>query len=428
MEYVRGLDLVRIQKRQQTRMPFTHAAWIIAQVGSGLHHAHEARSAAGQPLEIIHRDVSPGNILVTYDGAVKLVDFGIAKSKCNTTQAGVIKGKISYMSPEQARGESLDRRSDVFSLGVVAWELTTGQRLFRGSSDIATLRMVERGEIVPPSTLVPDFPGELETIIMRALALEREARYPDAASFAQELRGFLSAAEPPAGASELAAFMEEILDRDELDPPTNAEPIGRISTGQTSPGTHESGSTGGRRRGWARASLVVLSLATVMVLGSWWARILVYHEVSDPSAETIPVSSAVPPPSNATHASTEIESAVTDPGSLQSRPRAPQEPAEEAVDKSDPESIYDHSEALAPERADPRKKPERSVHSRRKRTSRAKVSSPSSSKDSGGNSSGHGSGQPKAAQIQRPESPEPKPRTTKAAAEPWNPNSPLPPL
>ena len=135
-------------------MPIALACYIMMQVCEGLDYAHNKRDAQGRELHIVHRDVSPQNVLIGYEGEVKLIDFGIAKAagKASKTQAGILKGKFGYMSPEQVRGLPLDRRSDIFALGIVLYELLTGERLFVGESDFSTLEKVRNVEILPPST------------------------------------------------------------------------------------------------------------------------------------------------------------------------------------------------------------------------------------------------------------------------------------
>ncbi|HEU4614040.1 MAG TPA: serine/threonine-protein kinase, partial [Kofleriaceae bacterium] len=140
MEYIWGKDLLQIQNRlRKTKqpMPINMACFVIAKVLEGLDYAHRKRDQLGRPLEIVHRDCSPQNILISYEGEVKIIDFGIAKaaSRSSKTQAGVLKGKFGYMSPEQARGRTLDHRSDLFNVGIVMYEAITGERLFAGSSD-----------------------------------------------------------------------------------------------------------------------------------------------------------------------------------------------------------------------------------------------------------------------------------------------------
>src|SRR5262249_23003920 len=147
----------------------------------------------GRPLQIIHRDVSPSNVLISHDGAIKVCDFGVAKAhsrSSETTQRGVLKGKFSYMSPEQCQSKPLDRRSDVFSIGILLYELTTLCRLFRATSDYALLQQIVEAQVPPPSSRVPDYPPELEHIVMKALAREPGARYPTAQALQLDLEDF----------------------------------------------------------------------------------------------------------------------------------------------------------------------------------------------------------------------------------------------
>ncbi len=194
MEYLHGetvRELMRALHVGNTRMPVEHAVHIGCAVANALHYAHE-RSENGQLLGIVHRDVTPQNIMVTFDGTVKLLDFGIAKAqnRFGETRSGTLKGKLPYMSPEQCRGEELDRRSDVFSLGIMLYELTLGRRLFSGVSDFQILKQIAEGEITPPSTLDPDYPPALEAIVLRALRKPREERYQTAREILVELDAF----------------------------------------------------------------------------------------------------------------------------------------------------------------------------------------------------------------------------------------------
>ena len=200
MEFLHGQDVRAIIRRSWgagAGLPLDHALAIALAMCAGLHYAHDKRDADGTPLGIVHRDVSPSNVFVTYDGGVKLIDFGIAKATTlpSETQLGTIKGKPGYMSPEQCRGEPLDRRSDVFSLGIMLYEMTTGRRPFQGDSEYMLYR--EICEVTPPapSALDPAYPRALEAIVMRALAKNRRDRPADVhevqaqlAELASELR------------------------------------------------------------------------------------------------------------------------------------------------------------------------------------------------------------------------------------------------
>lgn len=192
MEYLHGKDVRDLLDEilsRGARVPLEHALTIASQVASALHYAHGKKGADGESLEIVHRDVSPANIIVTYDGQVKLVDFGISRNTARTakTRTGTIRGKSEYMSPEQCIGRSIDARSDLFSLGIVLYELVTATRLFRpdsGESDYQVMDRIVRGDVPPPSRVVADLPDAVERMMMRALARDPDERY----SSADELR------------------------------------------------------------------------------------------------------------------------------------------------------------------------------------------------------------------------------------------------
>ncbi|MBI5501813.1 MAG: serine/threonine protein kinase [Deltaproteobacteria bacterium] len=195
MEYVRGISLDRlIRVFERPGLPIAHAARIAAEVARGLDHAHRATDARGRPLAIVHRDVSPTNVLVSYEGEVKLIDFGIARSAVRATEtaAGTVKGKVRYMSPEQCRGRPLDPRSDVFSLGIVLWEALTGELLFPQSETFDVMEAIVQQPIVPPSVRRPEVPPELDGVVLRALAKTPEERYGAAGDMAQALDAFLA--------------------------------------------------------------------------------------------------------------------------------------------------------------------------------------------------------------------------------------------
>jgi serine/threonine protein kinase len=215
MEYIGGKDLLSLHnhfRRSGTLMPVDLAAYIGACVAEGLDYAHRKRGPDGEPIGIVHRDVSPQNVLVSYDGGVKLIDFGIAKARVRMyeeTQAGVLKGKFGYMSPEQVGGAGeVDHRSDVFALGTVVHELLTSHRLFLGETDFGTLEQVRQAKVSPPSLLNPDVPPELDRILLRALARDPDERYPTAGAFAEDLQRFLRARGHGDSAKPMADWMQ----------------------------------------------------------------------------------------------------------------------------------------------------------------------------------------------------------------------------
>jgi serine/threonine protein kinase len=193
MEYLEGVSMADLHRNLGARFDCVMQLRIISDVLAGLHYAHELCDYDGKPLGIVHRDVSPQNIVVTYDGWVKLLDFGIAKAldDPNKTQAGIVKGKISYMSPEQFAGERLDRRTDIFAIGCMLWRAATGQKLWSkmASEDIA--RHLVRGEIPRPSS-VKNVDRRLTEIVMRATAPERELRYGTAAELRADIDEYLT--------------------------------------------------------------------------------------------------------------------------------------------------------------------------------------------------------------------------------------------
>ena len=192
MEYLVGENLAGVVRRltkRGERIPYGLCAWIIAEVCDGLHYAHELTDDAGNPLELVHRDVSPQNVFVTYGGDVKLLDFGVATAAHRLTQtaSGEVKGKYAYMSPEQCRGEALDRRSDLFSLGTVLYELTTLRRLFKRSNELQVMKAITEEPIPRPTGEQEDYPACLEEICVRALARDPAQRYASAAQMRDDL-------------------------------------------------------------------------------------------------------------------------------------------------------------------------------------------------------------------------------------------------
>ena len=185
MEYVHGETVSRVideAREREIDLPLDFAFTVLCAAAAGLHHAHERRASDGTPLGIVHRDVSPSNLLIGYDGGVKLIDFGIAKAakRDTKTASGFIKGKSGYMAPEQARGYAVDRRSDVFALGVLAYELTTLTRAFSAETPFETIEQIVHGEVVPPSKIVPGYWPALESTILTALELDPDDRFESA--------------------------------------------------------------------------------------------------------------------------------------------------------------------------------------------------------------------------------------------------------
>nr|WP_255662428.1 serine/threonine-protein kinase [Myxococcus sp. RHSTA-1-4] len=216
MEYIHGEDLRKLWKEAETRgqpVPVPLVCRILIETCAGLDYAHKRTDpATGRPLGIVHRDVSPQNILVTFEGGVKVVDFGIAKAadQATVTRSGVLKGKYAYMSPEQAAGQRVDCRADIFALGVVLYELLTGTRLFKRATDMQTLTAVSECRVVPPSQLSERVPRDLDAIVLKALAKEPAERYQEAAQLQQALEAWLAAHRLPGSSAHLAAYMREL--------------------------------------------------------------------------------------------------------------------------------------------------------------------------------------------------------------------------
>jgi eukaryotic-like serine/threonine-protein kinase len=216
MEYLHGEPLREVMRRTEelgTAMPPEIACRVIADAAEGLHAAHELLGKNGEKLGLVHRDVTPHNLFVTYDGVTKVVDFGIAKfsSRMSHTRAGTLKGKLAYMSPEQVHGEGIDRRTDIFALGVVLWELTTGQRLFRMESDLDTLAKVQECNVPRPSTLIRGYPVDLEKIVMKALAKNRGERFRTARELSRALQSLLMRRGLFIASDEVAAYVQSIF-------------------------------------------------------------------------------------------------------------------------------------------------------------------------------------------------------------------------
>ncbi|MBV9945902.1 MAG: protein kinase, partial [Myxococcales bacterium] len=216
MEYVEGCDLGRLMgaaRAKETRLPPWVGAWVVAEAAKGLHYAHDKKDEAGQPLDIVHRDVSPQNILLSFEGAVKIADFGIASARLFAEEQGVLKGKFGYMSPEQARGQIVDRRSDLYALGVVLWEILVGRPIHGGLGGEALLDIVRSGIVEPPSTYV-SVPPELEQIALQALAPDKNDRFATARELAAALgRAILKQGEL-IDAAALEATIAQLISRD----------------------------------------------------------------------------------------------------------------------------------------------------------------------------------------------------------------------
>jgi serine/threonine protein kinase len=216
MEYVHGEDvraLLRAAKDKKQQIPIEHVLAIVTAAATGLHYAHEQKGPDKKPLGIVHRDISPGNILIGFDGSVKVVDFGIAKTETQqeNTQAGEMKGKIGYMSPEQCQAKDIDRRTDVFMLGIVLFELCTVRRLFKGETKFDTMQAIVKGDVPPPTKFRKDLPEELEKIILKALAPDPSDRYQTADDLRLVLEAFAMRNQMTISSTRLSDYMKDLF-------------------------------------------------------------------------------------------------------------------------------------------------------------------------------------------------------------------------
>ncbi|MBI3071455.1 MAG: serine/threonine protein kinase [Deltaproteobacteria bacterium] len=234
LEFIDGRDLYRMQRRLGERgdaFSLEAALYVTHEIVCGLDYAHTKRDVTGRELRIVHRDVSPQNVLVSFDGQVKLIDFGIAKAATRTreTETGVIKGKFSYMSPEQAWGDPIDHRSDLFSAGIVLYELLTGRMLYDEPDDLKLLDLIRKADIVPPSTRRAEIPVEIDGIVLKALARRADDRYQSAYEFATALRRYMFAQYLDFDMDDLAKLMATVFP--EADP-GRARPL-EVATNST---------------------------------------------------------------------------------------------------------------------------------------------------------------------------------------------------
>jgi len=252
MEYLRGEDLRRLWKaceQRGTPLRVPLICRVIADAAAGLDFAHSLRDSRGQPHNIVHRDISPQNILVTFEGGVKVIDFGVAKAagRAQHTRTGALKGKYSYMSPEQAAGADVDGRSDIFALGIVLHELLTGRRLFKADSDVQTLARVRECVVAPPSRFNPQLPAGVDQIVLKALAKNPDERYATAQEFRLAIEDWLIQGRMSASSAHLAEFLKTIyaerLDKENRLGPLMGDPgfAGPVPGATTPTGTAPTG-------------------------------------------------------------------------------------------------------------------------------------------------------------------------------------------
>ncbi len=249
MEYLAGEDfstVVRAAGKNREYVPVNVVCRVIADAAHGLHFAHDFKNEQGQALGVVHRDISPSNLYVTFSGQVKVLDFGIAKAESRVTQttAGVVKGKYMYMAPEQARGAVVDRRADVFSLGVSLYEALTNTRPFARDNDLAILNAVLRCDFKPPRELRPELPAELETIVLRAMAAKVEDRYPSALALATDLERYLAAQSSVTDAASVSRYLKGLFGEERVAIKTRIPTLASlVPAGVQLPGFHPDAKT-----------------------------------------------------------------------------------------------------------------------------------------------------------------------------------------
>ncbi|MEM6290155.1 MAG: protein kinase [Myxococcota bacterium] len=230
MEYVEGTNLkyiLQYMAKQRRALPIPLAVWVLNEILKGLDYAHELRDPeSGSGLGIVHRDISPPNILVSWNGEVKLTDFGLAKAstQLESTDPGVVKGKFAYLAPEAAHGQEVDHRADIFAVGILAFEMLTGQRLFLADTDYDTVENVRKAEIPSMRAINPDIPPELEEIVRNSLARDAANRYQNASDFADDLLGFLFSRKLKVSARTLRALLDELRTKEPKAAPEKKAP------------------------------------------------------------------------------------------------------------------------------------------------------------------------------------------------------------
>ncbi len=311
MEYVQGealSKLIRWSTSSGTRAPLTIVSAILSGMLHGLHAAHEAKGERGEALNIVHRDVSPQNILVGVDGVPRLLDFGVAKAtqRVQSTRDGQVKGKLSYMAPEQISSDVVDRRADIFSAGVVLWEALTGQRLFAGATDARVIAKILAVDVMPPSQLVAGLPAVFDEICMRALAREPDKRY----ATAREMALAIERASPLANASDISVWVDSLAHDSiearaarvhEIESRSNV--FARVDGDASSSSGFDALAVSQRRPSQTRTAATVI-FAIVVVIGAVAVGfVIASHNKTTPTATSV----ASPPPATTTQAAPPIQ-------------------------------------------------------------------------------------------------------------------------
>lgn len=368
MDYIHGEDLQSIARAQAGPLPTELVLAIGIAAADGLHHAHTRRDFDGNPLGLIHRDVSPSNVLVTYDGGVKLVDFGIAKVMGGGgTRPSIRKGKIGYMSPEQCKGAPLDARSDVFALGIVLWELLTGQRLFDGDNEFVAMNRIVNHDAPAVRETNPEVPTAVADVVHRALSRNPSDRWPDAKSMARALEDAAHSIGLRPSTENLAAFMADVFGRrpypwESAAPELVPTPEGDTDATRvvTPPSEAPAPASPAGRPLWLFAAPAVL----VAALLGWWLQ-------SPPTEEA-----AVPPTPAAKPSAPAPEPETTKPPEPIDAP--PQQPVVEATPAALPQLVPDVGSRLE-EVEEPEVRPKPKKRPRRKRTEKRPARAPDAS-------------------------------------------------
>lgn len=287
MELIEGIDTARLLERAQelgARLPIDLCAYIGREVCRALHYAHTQKEVTGESLNVVHRDVSPQNVMVSYSGEVKVVDFGIAKAKSRTskTQVGVIKGKYCYMSPEQAWGEKLDGRTDTFATSLVLQELLTGKRVYDGVQISHLLTQVREVDVVPPSARRSDVPKELEAILLKATEVERADRYASAKAMGDALDEFLHNHFPGNWSSRLSALVVELF------PPEHDGEHDVLATDPNAPNPTLTGNSSTELEVLEKEEFKPHSETSVLYRGAVKAHETIAHKKRVPSTPRVP--------------------------------------------------------------------------------------------------------------------------------------------